>query len=66
MLRCLSGPPTYVVTESGNIVCIRVVRGKVQDAKAWLATTPVALCSVWMSLQQLVVSGGTEQGAGKS
>lgn len=66
MLRYLSGPPTYVVTGSGNIVCICVVSGKVEDAKAWFATTPVALCSAWMSLQQLVVSGGTEQCAGNA
>ncbi len=65
MLRSFAGPPTYGVTGSGNIVCIRVVSGKVGDAEAWLAKTPIALCSVCMSLQQLVVAGGTEQGAGK-
>jgi hypothetical protein len=46
MLRCLSAPRTFGVTESGNIACIRVVRGKVEDAKAWFAITPIALCSV--------------------
>ncbi|MBN8673109.1 MAG: hypothetical protein J0L56_03180 [Chitinophagales bacterium] len=66
VLRSFAGPPTYVVTGSGNIVCIRIVSSKVEDAKAWFAKTPIALCSAWMSLQHLVVSGGTEQCAGNA
>lgn len=35
----LSGPRTFVVTDSGIIVCIRVVRMKIADAEAQ--------CFVW-------------------
>lgn len=65
MLRCLSGPRTFCGTNSGSIVCIRVVRMKDEDSGVCCAATPVALCSVWVCLLWLVAERRTEQGAGK-
>ncbi len=50
MLRSFAIPPTYVVTENGNIVFIRMVSKKDEDSGAWYATTPTALCSVLVGL----------------
>lgn len=46
LLRSFAIPPTYGVTENGNIILIRVVRLKEEDSWARYAATPTSLCFV--------------------